>query len=1075
MKKWKVLLTTLLLVVGMSTGAFGRRLTTKTARNPEQLYRYLLDPEFRGDVVFDSTNDVTWDTSIWTFHFADDAILGFGNTPALPDIYMRWDETDFDILSTATDETPVINIGVNSAGIHLKLFGATSGASLLWDATNDALELGGATLLEFTERTAPGTPGSKKAWLYVKEDGATSDLFYEDDGGNVINLSGAAAGSLDAAYNGGSTIDVDSGAVTLTVSDTDGNRVLDLVQNDTTGNPEALRITNTGSGDTLQFVSTGGNDIDGSGSTWSVTSVGALTAVSGDFTGAAGITLQLDETITNATQSEIALTDSASARGLIFDLDASATTVGLKPIGAVTGLAFGDVDALTGVGSIAFDAEDSSMSLAADGTDDLTIAVTGAQDARLLLQSEGTEEDAIAMSTSAGGMTFTVAGAAAGEDITLTSSTSINLLAAEGADLAILLQTSNAAGQIAIDSADTSADGIVVDSAGGMDFTTAGAGDDMDFLATGGRITATATEAAVDQFKVDVQGTVANSGTAGAMTFETTDGGIVFIVDGSANGDVLFDVESSWFLKIPDALDDVFRIYSSAGVNLIEIDLNATDQIVIGDNTTGLGEGAVGVNVLVQGSLGAAAAGTTAGQVGGTAIMLGGTGGVAVDASVNLDGGIGGATTVQGGTGGAAATDENAAAGGAANFLGGTGGAGDGTGTAGAGGVSTARGGTGGGATTDVDGGAGGAFSVAGGTGGLGAGTQTGGVGGALNLAGGVAGAANGGTGGNGGVLNLDGGAGVTGGNVTVDAGVGSTTSGNVTIAAVGLVNALGNASGTLALTSSDWTVSTTGVVTKLASIAFDDNSSPTVTVAGNGSDTFTISQTGSGSDDHLIVEGQGNSADALTLKTTTNAGGILISSVGGLETTTTAAFQTYTTNSKQHKKIYIPLSMGLTQATDIMVAAPGSPLQCTGLDAGVVETGAAEGLVAVGDAADILIFEFQLPDDFIDTGTQADLILTFDIAEQAAEDVDIDVRIFDYNNGTHTTPIITDTIISTNGAGRTEEGLESNAAGIGNQAEIDAEDVLVIELTQEGSDNNEDFNIYGIWITYRTGVEATQ
>ncbi|KKM91891.1 hypothetical protein LCGC14_1223900, partial [marine sediment metagenome] len=563
----------------------------------------------------------------------------------------------------------------------------------------------------------------------------------------------------------------------------------------------------------------------------------------------------------------------------------------------------------------------------------------------------------------------------------------------------------------------------------------------------------------VDQFKMDAQGAVANSGTAGAITFETTNGGMVFIIDGAANGDVLFDVESSWFLKVPDGLDDVFRIYSSAGPVLMDLDLNVTDTFTIGDAANEVGVGTVGCALLFQGSVGSVA------------------NGAATDASA------GGAATWRGGTGGAAFTigaqDDNAAAGGATNVLGGTGGAttagaGD-AGTAGAGGILTARGGTGGASLNDtVNGGAGGASNFAGGTGGVGNTGTTGGVGGALNITGGTAGAAGGGTGGNGGVVNIDGGTGVTAGNVTIDAGVGSTTDGNVVIAGTtGLVNSIGNVGGTLALDSSDWGITATGVVDALASIAFDANSSPTITVVGNGADTFTISQTGAGADDHLVIEGQGNSADALTLSTTTNAGGILISSVGGIEYTSTAAFQSYTTNSKQHKKIYIPLSMGLTQATDIMVAAPGSPLQCTGLDAGAAETGAAEGYVAVGDGADILIFEFQLPDDFIDTGTEADLILTFDIAEQAVANVDIDVRIFDYNNGTHTTPIITDTIISLNGAGRTEEALETNAAGIGDEAEIDVEDVLVIEITANG--DADDFNIYGIWITYRTGVECSQ
>ena len=62
---------------------------------------------------------------------------------------------------------------------------------------------------------------------------------------------------LDSAYNGGNTIDVDTNPVTLTVSDTDNNRVLDLVQNDTTNNPDALLITNAGTGAALKISGAG--------------------------------------------------------------------------------------------------------------------------------------------------------------------------------------------------------------------------------------------------------------------------------------------------------------------------------------------------------------------------------------------------------------------------------------------------------------------------------------------------------------------------------------------------------------------------------------------------------------------------------------------------------------------------------------------------------------------------------------------------------------------------------------------------------------------------------------------------
>lgn len=74
--------------------------------------------------------------------------------------------------------------------------------------------------------------------------------------------------TLDDAYNGGNTIDCDGSPVTITVSDTDNNRVLDLVQNDSSNNPVVMQITNAGTG----------NDI--SATNWNAAKTGAITGVS---------------------------------------------------------------------------------------------------------------------------------------------------------------------------------------------------------------------------------------------------------------------------------------------------------------------------------------------------------------------------------------------------------------------------------------------------------------------------------------------------------------------------------------------------------------------------------------------------------------------------------------------------------------------------------------------------------------------------------------------------------------------------------------------------------------------------
>ncbi len=144
----------------------------------------------------------------------------------------------------------------------------------------------------------------------------------------------------------------------------------------------------------------------------------------------------------------------------------------------------------------------------------------------------------------------------------------------------------------------------------------------------------------------------------------------------------------------------------------------------------------------------------------------------------------------------------------------------------------------------------------------------------------------------------------------------------------------------------------------------------------------------------------------------------------------------------------------------------------CTSLDAGVNEQGSTEGYVSLGDDEDILIFSIPLPDDFVDTGTQADLNIEFDISEQAAEECNMDVRIFEYDDTANITAIITDTIVAANDNTRAWKTLVTNSTGIGNEADLTAGDHLIIEITATA--DADDFFIYGIRLTYRVGLQAT-
>ncbi len=489
---------------------------------------------------------------------------------------------------------------------------------LIWTFGTNKIALSSSTSLaevdfasifiEMAEISKPSNPGSDTGRIYVRDVGTVTTLFFLDSGGNESSLIAAAAGnSLDGAYNAGSTIDVDANPVTMTTSNTDDNRVLDIVQNDTTNNPETMRITNTGSGDTLQFVSTGGKDIDGSGSTWSVTSAGALIAVSGtiptmtvatSLTAGSGIILDSGDTLRNSTDTEFLFTDTGG-ENFSIDMDAASNAIGLKSGSGVDELQLGDIDDLTGVGTIVFDAEDSSISLAADGTDDLTIAVTGAQDARLLIQSEGTQEDAIAISTSAGGMTITVAGAAGAEDLTLLSNTAVNITSSQAADLAINIATSNSAGQIQITSADTTDDAIEVDSSGGIDIDAvdvinidnSGSGKDIRIDSAAGRLELVGGEAAATAVVIDAENaaggidvdfgtgamTLTGTGTAAnltididALSFDFTDSSNITVTSSEGGEDLTISQLGS---------NDSSVIISSEGQGANAIELTTTDAL----------------------------------------------------------------------------------------------------------------------------------------------------------------------------------------------------------------------------------------------------------------------------------------------------------------------------------------------------------------------------------------------------------------------------------------------------------------------------------------------------------------
>ena len=78
----------------------------------------------------------------------------------------------------------------------------------------------------FNEIAAPtGNPPANKGWLYVKDDAATTKLFFEDSAGTVTDILASASGNtLNAAYDqggggAGRSITADTGAVAIANTD----------------------------------------------------------------------------------------------------------------------------------------------------------------------------------------------------------------------------------------------------------------------------------------------------------------------------------------------------------------------------------------------------------------------------------------------------------------------------------------------------------------------------------------------------------------------------------------------------------------------------------------------------------------------------------------------------------------------------------------------------------------------------------------------------------------------------------------------------------------------------------------
>ena len=349
--------------------------------------------------------------------------------------------------------------------------------ALLWAREVEDLLEGASVFtgfLDFDEISTPASPSANVGRLYIADNAGTTTLYFRDNN-DVSSSCIAGSGSVGGndtymQYNNASSL---GGIAGIIYDDTNmefqddiglafGTTADWLINYDESVDDQLLFITaNTAAGaltDPMYEIIVGAavtanQEIFGVsyGTQASNTSVLSIDTegdliIAGNLV--ADLTLSSGETITNIVSSEIAFTGDGG-ENLIFDMDAGTNAVGLKSTTGVDELALGTVDDLTGVGTIVLDAASCSITSTADATDeDFTISQAGGVNASLVLSSAGTPADALQISTSAGGMDLTVAGAASGEDMDLLSNRAINLTSTEATADAIVFDASDGSGGI---------------------------------------------------------------------------------------------------------------------------------------------------------------------------------------------------------------------------------------------------------------------------------------------------------------------------------------------------------------------------------------------------------------------------------------------------------------------------------------------------------------------------------------------------------------------------------------------------------------------------------------------------
>jgi len=431
----------------------------------------------------------------------------------------------------------------------------------------------GITNILFASET--DTPTATEGRLYYN---ATLEamVLRTSDGWSTLQAGGDFA-SLDEAYNGGSAIEIDNGAVTMTATNAANNVALAIVQADT-GATVGQTITSAGTGALLSFDSNGtGADVLGSDSTWTITKAGAATLVGITNTGAIAhstaditITGTAANIIFDISDDELIFNDDAvlslgTGADITVTYDGSdllieaAAADDVVKLGATTNfdvIVYGDtVTDLITFDTSAEDVQFDGFDLTIEDAD--LINFGDADDVTMSFDATNFEIFALAADTP-----LVIGGITAGFDVTYAFEGAGQLRTDYDADFVNLTDdmdlrfgtgaSANGDFQISSSSANLLTIGQIVAGTGSIAVGVDDAGLDVKMYGdtasaywlwdtsadtmtvVGGNATITTDDTEADQFKVDATGAIVGD----AINLETTDGGIMLNADGGSNGDI---------------------------------------------------------------------------------------------------------------------------------------------------------------------------------------------------------------------------------------------------------------------------------------------------------------------------------------------------------------------------------------------------------------------------------------------------------------------------------------------------------------------------------------------------------